>query len=148
MPQTSDENGFEVPKAPPSPDPEHAPMTEPRDDSRQPPAAPKLRPPPRIVPSGYRQGVITAITVLLGFSLSFWRFWGLETPGRWTLRSLLPAAALVAAVSMQIVALFRSLRVEDDEVDEYRKTVRWFVASALALLIGLIGAMIDASIGD
>ena len=33
------------------------------------------------VPSGYRQGVVTAITVFLGFSLAFLRFWGIENPG-------------------------------------------------------------------
>jgi len=30
--------------------------------------------PAQTVPTGYRQGIITAITVLLGFSLAFWRF--------------------------------------------------------------------------
>ena len=43
----------------------------------------------RAVPDGYRQGLITAITVLLGFSLSFLRFWGFEAPGEWTLRSVI-----------------------------------------------------------
>jgi phosphotransferase system glucose/maltose/N-acetylglucosamine-specific IIC component len=31
---------------------------------------------PRSLPQGYRQGIITAITVLLGFALTFLRFWG------------------------------------------------------------------------
>jgi hypothetical protein len=35
----------------------------------------------RPLPEGYRQGIITAITVLLGFSLALFRFWGFETPG-------------------------------------------------------------------
>jgi hypothetical protein len=86
--------------------------------------------------------------VLLGFSLAFLRFWGLESPGGWTLRSLIAAAALVLAISLQIVALFRSLRIEDDEVGEYRKTVRWFLASAVILLAGVLGAMIDAALGN
>jgi len=43
----------------------------------------------------------------------------------------------VAAVALQITALFRALRIEDDEVSEYRQTVRWFIASAVALLLGL-----------
>ena len=41
----------------------------------------------RSPPPGYRQGLITAITVLLGFSLAFLRFWGLEAAGQWTARS-------------------------------------------------------------
>jgi hypothetical protein len=122
-------------------------MTNPLDNPRQAPVEPQTRPKPQIVPAGYRQGIITAITVLLGFSLAFWRFWGFESTGHWTARALVAAAALVAAVCLQIVALFRSLRVEDDEVPEYRKTVRWFLASAVALLIGLFDAMIDAAVG-
>ena len=35
----------------------------------------------RSLPQGYRQGIITAITVLLGFSLALFRFWGFEAPG-------------------------------------------------------------------
>jgi hypothetical protein len=36
---------------------------------------------PSSVPQGYRQGLITAITVLLGFSLAFLRSWGFEASG-------------------------------------------------------------------
>lgn len=95
------------------------------------------------LPVGYRQGIITAISVLLGFSLAFWRFWGFESPGDWNVGSLLVAVSLVAAVILQIVALFRSLRVEDDDVHEYRRTVRWLVASTVAMLACLCGAIAE-----
>ena len=36
------------------------------------------------------------------------------------------------AVVFQLVALIRALRIEDQYEDEYRKTVRWFIASAFA----------------
>lgn len=94
------------------------------------------------IPSGYRQGVITAITVLLGITLAFFRFWGFEAEGQWTPSSAIAAGTLILAVVLQIIALFRSLRLEDDEPSEYRKTVIWFVASAVALLVGLLIAMI------
>ena len=103
-------------------------------------------PAPQMVPAGYRQGIITAITVLLGFSLAFWRFWGFESPGYWNARALFAALSLVGAVVLQIVALFRALRIEDDAVTEYRQTVRWFIASAIALLVGLAIAMLDAAL--
>ena len=90
------------------------------------------------VPDGYRQGLITAITVLLGFSLAFFRFWGFEASGEWTARSIIAAAPLVAAIVLQIVALVRSLRLEDDDPNEYRKTVLWFTTSAVVLLSGLL----------
>lgn len=120
-------------------------MSDVHDNSEHTPVTAKAEPKPQPVPAGYRQGVITAITVLLGFSLAFWRFWGFESTGHWTLRAIFAAVALIVAVSLQIVSLFRALRIEDDTIAEYRKTVRWFLASAVALLVGLLGAMLDAA---
>jgi len=104
------------------------------DTKRQPLPERQHRP----LPQGYRQGIITAITVLLGFSLTLFRFWGLEAEGEWTPQSIVAAGTMVIAVSLQIVALFRSLRLEDDDPDEYRKTVMWFTTSAVVLLVGLV----------
>ena len=103
-------------------------------------AAPET--PYRPLPEGYRQGIITAITVLLGFSLALFRFWGFEAPGEWTSRSIVAAGTIVFAVLLQIIALVRSLRLEDDDPAEYRKTVVWFATSAVALLIGLLVATV------
>ena len=100
----------------------------------------------RPLPIGYRQGLITAITVLLGFSLTFLRFWGFEAPGQWTLRSVMSTGVSIVAVVLQLVALFRSLRPEDDDEREYRKTVMWFIASAVALLLGFLLALVESSL--
>jgi hypothetical protein len=97
------------------------------------------------VPEGYRSGIITAITVLLGFSLSFLRYWGFEAAGDWTLRSAVSTGMLVLAIALQIFALFRSLRIEDSAAAEYRKTVTWFTASAVVLLLGLLLAGLEYS---
>ena len=98
------------------------------------PAPPERRP----LPQGYRQGIITAITVLLGFTLAFLRFWGFEAEGEWTHKSFTAAIGFTLALLLQVVALVRSLRVEDDDVVEYRVTVRLFVASAAVLVANLI----------
>ena len=89
------------------------------------------------LPPGYREGIITAITVLLGFSLAFFRFWGFEAEGQWSSRSVVAAGILIVAVVMQIISLFRSLRIADDDEIEYGKTVGWFVASAVVLFIAV-----------
>lgn len=90
------------------------------------------------LPVGYRQGIITAITVLLGFSLLFLRFWSFELPGRWTVSAVIAAGLLVAAVVLQMISLWRSLQVEDDDVAEYKKTLRWFLASVIVLMASLV----------
>jgi hypothetical protein len=109
-----------------------------------PPPAPD--PPPRKpLPAGYRQGIISAITVLLGFSLLFLRYWSFEAPGEWTIASTLAALLLALAILLELVALWRSLRIEDDDEDEYRKTLRWFVVSIGALMASLLLAALTAS---
>jgi hypothetical protein len=113
------------------------------DDKAGTPPTPGAAQPSRPVPEGYRQGLITAITVLLGFSLTFLRFWGFEAPGQWALRSVISTGTSLVAIVLQLVALFRSLRIEDQEECEYRKTVRWFIASAIALLLGLLFAVLE-----
>ncbi len=97
------------------------------------------------LPQGYRQGIITAISILLGFSLAFLRFWAFEAPGDWTWTSSISTTALVVAVLMQIYTLLRSLRVADDDEPEYAKTVRWLVTSGVLTLLGLLLAAIEVS---
>ena len=109
-------------------------------------STPAKEPPPRKpLPAGYRQGVISAITVLLGFSLLFVRYWNFEAPGEWSVASFIAALLLGLAVILQLVALWRSLQPEDDDEPEYRKTLRWFVASIGVLLVSLLLAALIAS---
>ncbi len=97
------------------------------------------------VPQGYRQGLITAITVFLGFSLAFLRFWAFEAPGDWTPRSLVVAVGVVVAIILEIYALYRALRIADDSKQEYGKTVKWFIASTAVMLLGLFLAAVVLS---
>jgi heme A synthase len=107
-----------------------------------PPKEPRARAP---LPAGYRQGIISAITVLLGFSLLFVRYWNFEAPGEWSVASFIAAMLLALAVILELVALWRSLRPEDDDEPEYRKTLRWFVAGIAVLLVSLLLAALTSS---
>lgn len=95
---------------------------------------------PKGLPQGYRQGVVTAITVMLGFSLYFLRFWNFEAEGDWTVHAVLAAALMVLSVLLQIVALWRSLQLEDDQPPVYRITLRWFLAGIAAAGLGVLTA--------
>ncbi len=50
------------------------------------------------LPAGYRQGVISAITVVIGFSLLFLRYWGFEARGLVTGTSIAAGLLLVVAI--------------------------------------------------
>src|SRR5262245_18819915 len=96
------------------------------------------------LPQGYRQGLVTAITVLLGFSLSFIRFWNFEHPGGWTWMGAICAGIVAAGIIVQLMALFRSLEVRDDEPTRYTATVRRFFAGVVVVVVGVLLATIVA----
>ena len=113
-----------------------------RNMTSEAPKEPRRRVP---LPAGYRQGIISAITVLLGFSLLFVRYWNFEASGEWTVPSFVAALLLTLAIILELVALWRSLRLEDDDETEYRITLRWFAASTCVLLVSLLLAALTAS---
>ena len=86
------------------------------------------------IPIGYRQGIITA---LLGFSLLFFRYFDFELPGEWTISSAIAAILMALSILLQFVALWRSLQIKDDDETEYGITLRWFLSSAVILLVSL-----------
>ncbi len=95
------------------------------------------------IPNGYRCAVVTAITVVLGFSLLFVRSWAFELPGEWTVPSAAAAFLLLSAVVLELFALWRSLQLKDNQVGEYERTLRWFVVSLIVLLVSLVLAAIS-----
>jgi len=98
------------------------------------------------VPWGYRPGIITAITVFLAFSLAFLRYWGFEAPGHWRWYSVFPICLMAASVLLQLVALFRALRLEDVQPAVYRVTVRWFVAAVSVMVAGVLLAAFEVAL--
>jgi uncharacterized membrane protein len=100
---------------------------------------------PNYIPPGFRSGVITAITVLLGFSFLFLRSWVFELPGEWTVSSAIAAILLLVAIMLELTTLWRSLQLKDDRVAEYRLTLRWFLVSIVVLLISLVTAALSYS---
>jgi hypothetical protein len=101
---------------------------------------------PRVpLPAGYRPGIITAITVLLGFSLLFFRYFDFELPGKWTVSSAIASILMALSILLQFVTLWRSLQVKDDDEAEYAITLRWFRYSAIVLIVSLALAGLSAS---
>jgi len=97
----------------------------------------------RPIPVGYRQGVITAISVTLGFSLYFLRFWNFEASGDWTLLAAAAASLTAVSVLVQLVALWRSLQVEDDREGVYRVTLKWFFAGIACAVASVVLATLS-----
>jgi hypothetical protein len=122
--------------------PEKEPPTDASTESDPSDSTPAAAPERRPLPNGYRQGIVSAVTIFIGFSLAFLRFWAFEAPGHWTLRALLVALLLAVPILLEIYVLFRSLRVADDDETEYAETIRWFVISVVAMLIAIVVAAV------
>jgi len=97
-----------------------------------------------VLPQGYRQGLVTAITVFLGFSLSFVRFWNFEHQGEWAWSGVIPACIIAAGIVVQLFALYRSLGLLDDEPTRYAATVRYFFVGIVVVVVGVVIATIVA----
>jgi NO-binding membrane sensor protein with MHYT domain len=102
-------------------------------------------PRPANPPHGYRQGLVTAITVFLGFSLSFMRFWGIERPGDWTWRGVLCASVLGVGIIVELVSLYRALHVRDDEISRYTRTVAIFFTGVAIVVVGVLASIVVAA---
>ena len=98
----------------------------------------KTPPPAQPLPAGFRQGIISAITVIIGFSLLFARYWTFEAEGIWGVASLVSAALLAIAIVLEFLALYRALSPADDDLPVYLVTLRLFFGSVLMLAAAII----------
>jgi hypothetical protein len=96
-------------------------------------------------PEGYRAAIVTSITVFLGFSLYFLRWWGLENKDPWSREGIVAAVILGLGIAAQLFALFRSLRIADNNGKSYSITVLCFLGSVVITIAGVIAAIIVAA---
>ncbi|HVU82677.1 MAG TPA: hypothetical protein VHD89_11795 [Rhodanobacteraceae bacterium] len=59
---------------------------------------------------------------------------------------MVPIGLMAVSVLLQLVALFRALRLEDVQPAVYRVTVRWFVAAAAAMVVGVLLAAFEIAL--
>lgn len=99
--------------------------------------SPNDAPVPLALPDGYRGGIITAITVFIGFSLSFVHYWVFDAPGEWSARSIAALIGLVLPILAEIYTLYRALLVRDHDEPTYAVTIKWFIWSVCAMLLAV-----------
>jgi hypothetical protein len=91
------------------------------------------------LPTGYRQGFITAITVVLTASVLFFRFVVFEpASGPWTPWGAICASLAGISIAVQLFVLWRALQPADERIRVYTVTLRWFAAAILLLIASLV----------
>ena len=99
----------------------------------------------RIAPE-FRNGSLTAISVLVGFSLSFLARWA-GTPGKWHALDLIAVVLIVAGSALQIVALGSMLFLSSMVVANYERAVRIFLVGLAIVAVGVVMAIFGEILG-
>jgi hypothetical protein len=86
----------------------------------------------------FRNGSLTAISVVLGFSLSFLNRWAGE-PGSWEVSDLTAVVAIVIGIALQVISLENLLSVRS-------LLLRNYVRAVCLFLIGLAGVSIGVAL--
>jgi uncharacterized membrane protein YidH (DUF202 family) len=98
------------------------------------------------LPPGYREGIVTAITFLLGFGLAFARFWAF-TPGTWTRADVLEGTPLLLGIVLLSWALFRALDPADEGRRHYATTRRLLLVGVILMFLAVVISVLTGAVG-
>src|SRR5215207_6552203 len=79
------------------------------------------------IDSTFRNGSITAIGVVVGFSLGFLSRWS-ALPGEWSLSDLVSVALITLGLALQVKSLADLLLVSSLQLKRYNRSIRIFLA--------------------
>jgi hypothetical protein len=91
---------------------------------------------PERIDATFRNGSLTAISVIVGFSLSFLNRWAAE-PGSWEIYDLAAVAAIVVGIVLQLSSLASLLSVRSLLLGNYVRAVRLFLIGLAVVSIGV-----------
>jgi hypothetical protein len=110
-----------------------------------PPGPDEPAPPPK-VEGIFRSGSITAISVVVGFSLGFLSRWS-GLPGPWQGSDVFAVVAITLGVALQIKSLVDLLAVRSVIVAFYERSIRIFVAGLILVALGVTVAIFAQVLG-
>ena len=92
------------------------------------------------IDSTFRNGSITAIGVVVGFSLGFLSRWA-ALPGEWSRSDLLSVALITLGLALQVKSLADLLLVTSLELKRYNRSVRFFLTGLTLVGVGVVFAI-------
>ncbi|EIM29553.1 hypothetical protein [Microvirga lotononidis] len=98
------------------------------------------------VDSTFRNGSITAIGVVVGFSLGFLSRWS-ALPGEWTHSDLVSVALITLGLSLQVKALADLLLISSLQLKWYNRSVRFFLTGLILVGLGVVLAVFADLVG-
>ncbi|WP_201831856.1 hypothetical protein [Microvirga zambiensis] len=92
------------------------------------------------IDSTFRNGSITAIGVVVGFSLGFLSRWS-ALPGEWSATDLISVALITVGLGLQVKSLADLLLVTSLELKRYNRSIRYFLTGLTLVALGVIFAV-------
>lgn len=92
--------------------------------------------PPATIDAIFRNGSLTAVSVVVGFSLTFLTRWA-GVPGAWDTVDLVALAVLVPGIACQIAALTRLLSIRSLRLAHHDRSVTVFLAGIVLVTLGI-----------
>lgn len=99
----------------------------------------------------YRQPMVTAIGIILGFVLGFVGKWATEPVSETTTSDYIIVFGLFLSITLLITALFRILNnnfPKDTVANYYRKTLIVFILGVSSAFVGVIGAIFQTILNN
>jgi hypothetical protein len=97
--------------------------------------------PPQNIDATFRNGSMTAIGIILGFSLSFITRWG-ANPVPWQVVDLFAVVPLLTGVALQIWAFAVMLKPESIQLSVYTRAKNHFLWGLAGVLTGTAAAIL------
>ena len=101
--------------------------------------------PPEQIEAVFRNGSVTVVGVIVGFSLTYLTSWA-SNPVPWQLHDLVAIVPLATGVVLQLFALSALLHTNSLERPIYDRAVRLFLIGLVLVCIGLVAAVAVDSI--
>ncbi len=98
------------------------------------------------IDSTFRNGSLTAMGVVVAFSLGFLSRWA-GLPGIWTGSDIFAVAAITLGVALQVKALVDMLSVKSLIVVRYNRTIRVFLGGLILVTAGIAAAIFADLVG-
>jgi hypothetical protein len=99
-----------------------------------------------IIDATFRNGSLTAIGVVVGFSLSFMSRWA-ASPGEWSGADLFAVTAITLGIAFQIKSLADLLSITSLVLARYNQSVRIFMIGLVLVATGVVIAIFADLIG-
>jgi multisubunit Na+/H+ antiporter MnhB subunit len=94
-----------------------------------------------------RNGSITALGVLLGFSIAILSEWS-NRPGKWELAGAIPLFLYGSSVALQVLALYRALQVPRETQEQHRRTINLAVIGLIVMFAGFLSTIVIDVLGE